>query len=154
MEQFLEIISVTLTSAVKFAAAAFLAVPYDWNYWQTLIVTAIGGIIGVFFFFYLSQWIMALISSYKNKLYFLFGINASNVASRKKVFNWRNRLIVRVVKTFGLFGIAAITPALLSIPLGTFIAARYFRDKRKVVAYLCLSVVVWAFIMSTVVVIF
>lgn len=139
-------------SAVKFVAGALMAVPFDWTYWQTLIVTALGGIIGVLFFFYFSQWVIALISSYKNKLYFLFGVNA-NDGSKKKVFNWRNRLIVRVVKTFGLFGIAAITPALLSIPLGTFIATRYFRNKRKVVAYLCVSVVVWAFILSTFVVI-
>lgn len=154
MEQFLEIISVTLTSAVKFVFAAFFAGAYDWSYWQTMLITALGGIIGVLFFFFFSQWVMKMVTAYKNKMYFLFGINAGNSTSKKKVFNWQNRLIVKVVKTFGLVGIAAITPALLSIPLGTFIATRYFRDKKKVVAYLCLSVVVWAFILSTVVVIF
>lgn len=147
MQDILEIISVAGISAVKFVLGPFLAFASGLSYWQTLIITAAGGIFGVLFFFYFSQWLAQIISSYKNQAYFLFGVNAK--PNKKKVFNWRNRMLVRVIQTFGLAGIAAITPALLSIPLGTIIAARYFRDKRKVVAYLCVSVICWSLILST-----
>lgn len=147
MQDILEIISVAGISAVKFVMGPFLALASGLTYFQTLIITAAGGIFGVLFFFYFSQWLAKVISAYKNKMYFLFGINAQT--SNKKVFNWRNRMLVRVIQTFGLAGIAAITPALLSIPLGTILAARYFRDKRKVVAYLCVSVICWSVILST-----
>ena len=153
MEEILQIIFVAIISSVKFVTAAPVALAYGLNYIQTLGITAVGGIVGVFFFFYLSQWLIAKISAYKNKLYFLFGVNAGE-PKKRKVFNWRNRMIVKVVRNFGLIGIAAITPALLSIPLGTFIAARYFRNHRKVVAYLCVSVIFWAFVFSSVVAIF
>ncbi len=147
MQDILEIISVAAISAVKFVFGPAMAFASGLTYWQTLIITAAGGIFGVLFFFYFSQWLAKIISSYKNKMYFLFGVNAE--PGKKKVFNWRNRMLVRVIQTFGLAGIAAITPALLSIPLGTFIAARYFRNKRKVVAYLCVSVICWSLILST-----
>jgi hypothetical protein len=53
-----------------------------------------------------------------------------------------------------LIGLAAITPTFLSIPLGTFLATRFFPDKRKVLIYLCASVIVWSVIVSSVVIIF
>ncbi|MBL4585585.1 MAG: hypothetical protein JKX84_00800 [Flavobacteriales bacterium] len=65
-----------------------------------------------------------------------------------------NKLIVKIKRDYGLIGLAAVTPILLSIPLGTFLAARYFDNKRKVLTYLCASVVVWSVIVSSVVIIF
>ncbi len=73
---------------------------------------------------------------------------------KKKVFTLKNKLIVRVKRDYGLIGLAAATPVLLSIPLGTFLAARYFPNPLKVISYLCASVVVWSVIVSSVVIIF
>lgn len=108
----------------------------------------IGGLIGVFFFFYLSSAIMLLISR------MAAGSDKKKPSKPKKKFTWKNKIIVHVKREYGLIGLAAITPVLLSIPLGTFLAARFFRNPRKVILYLSASVVVWSVIVSSVVIIF
>ena len=73
---------------------------------------------------------------------------------KKRVFTWKNKLIVKVKREYGLIGLAALTPTILSIPVGTFLAARYFSDQKKVISYLAASVIVWSVIVSSVVIIF
>lgn len=159
MEQLLKLLSLAFVSSLKFAASPFAALGYDLNYIQTFLTTTAGGIFGVLFFFYASKWITTTITSYKNQLFFLFGVNKRSeedelLPERKKVFTWQNKLIVITVRRFGLVGIALLTPTLLSIPVGTLIAARYFHNPRRVVGYLCASVVLWSLILSSAVVIF
>lgn len=136
-----------------------MAESYNFNFIQTFGSTTVGGILGVLFFFYGSRYITQWITTYKNQMFFLFGINRRSeedelLPERKKVFTWKNKLIVITVRRFGLVGIALLTPSLLSIPVGTLIAARYFRNPRKVVGYLCVSVVLWSLVLSSAVVIF
>lgn len=158
MEQLLKLLSLAFVSSLKFAASPFAALGYDLNYIQTFLTTTTGGILGVLFFFYGSRWIAEWVSNYQNQLFYLFGLNSRSaeeqlLPERKKIFTWKNKLIVLTVRRFGLVGIALLTPTLLSIPVGTLIAARYFRNQR-VVGYLCASVVLWSVILSSVVVIF
>ena len=54
-------------------------------------------------------------------------------------------MIVRVKNRFGLWGIAFITPPLLSIPVGTLIASSLWKNKTQVLAALVTSVVFWSF---------
>jgi hypothetical protein len=159
LEQLLKLLSLAFVSSLKFAASPFAALGYDLNYIQTFLTTTAGGIFGVLFFFYGSKYIVQWVTTYKNHLFFLFGVNKKSLEDellpeRKKIFTWKNKLIVTTVRRFGLVGIALLTPTLLSIPVGTLIAARYFRNPRKVVGYLCASVVLWSLILSSAVVIF
>jgi len=159
LDQLLKLLSLAFVSSLKFAASPFAALGYDFNYIQTFLTTTAGGIFGVLFFFYAGKWITQGVTTYKNQLFFLFGINRRSAEDellpvKKKIFTWKNKLIVSTVRRFGLVGIALLTPTLLSIPLGTLIAARYFRNQRKVVGYLCASVVLWSVILSSIVVIF
>ena len=62
----------------------------------------------------------------------------------KKHFTKANRRIIKVKHRFGLVGIAALTPVLLSIPLGAFLAERFYKDKKKVILYTAISLLVWA----------
>jgi hypothetical protein len=159
LEQLLKLLSLTFLSSLKFLLSPVIAESYNFNYIQTFLTTTTGGILGVLFFFYGSKYIVQWFITYKNQMFFLFGINRKReedelLPERKKVFTWKNKLIVITVRRFGLVGIALLTPTLLSIPVGTIIAARYFRNPRKVVGYLCASVVLWSLILSSAVVIF
>jgi prolipoprotein diacylglyceryltransferase len=57
-------------------------------------------------------------------------------------------------KKYGLWGIAILTPVLLSIPLGTFLANKYYRNKKTVLFSLTLSVVCWSIIMASIYILF
>ncbi len=140
---------VVLLSATKFVTAPITSLNIGFGYLDTLIITTIGGLMGVIFFFYVSEAIMNLLNRFQKK-----SSHKGRPTKRKKSFTWKNKLIVKIKRDYGLIGLAAVTPTLLSIPLGTFLAARFFSDKRKVLLYLSASVVVWSVIVSSVVIIF
>ena len=149
MEKILQILLVVILSATKFLTAPITSLNIGFGYLETLLITTIGGIIGVIFFYYLSTAIVFLFS----KIIGLF-VKQKAQPKVKKKFTWRNKFIVRVKRDYGLIGLAAITPTFLSIPVGTFLASRYFHDQKKVLVYLSASVVVWSVIVSSVVIIF
>lgn len=148
MEKILQILLVGILSATKFLTAPITSLNIGFGYLETLLITTIGGLVGVFFFYYLSSGIMLLISKMTSKM------SGKSAPKKKRVFTWKNKMIVKVKRDYGLIGLAAITPIFLSIPLGTFLAARFFQDQKKVLTYLAASVVVWSVIVSSVTIIF
>jgi uncharacterized oligopeptide transporter (OPT) family protein len=56
--QISHLIVVLLLSCVKFFLAIPLAVTYDFTFWQTFILSCLGGIIGVLFFAYFRKVIL------------------------------------------------------------------------------------------------
>ena len=54
--------------------------------------------------------------------------------------------MVRIKQRYGLIGIAFTTPLLLSIPVGVFLAARYYRSSKTKYLYLIGSNLVWSVI--------
>lgn len=148
MEKILQILLVIILSATKFLSAPITSLNIGFGYLETLVITTVGGLIGVVFFFYLSSAIMLLLSKIGAKW------GKKKPLKPKKKFTWKNKMIIHIKREYGLIGLAALTPTLLSIPLGTFLAARYFPDKKKVIGYLSASVIVWSVIVSSVVIIF
>lgn len=148
MEKILQILLVVLLSGTKFLTAPYTSLYMGFGYLETLIITTVGGLIGVLFFFYLSSAIMLLFQKISNRF------STKKPKKPKKKFTWKNKLIIHIKREYGLIGLAAITPTFLSIPVGTFLAARYFPDKKKVITYLSASVIVWSVIVSSVVIIF
>lgn len=65
----------------------------------------------------------------------------------KKIFTKFNRRVIRIKHRFGLTGIAILTPIFLSIPIGAFLAERFYKDKKKVILYLSISAIAWCFIL-------
>jgi hypothetical protein len=132
----IQIILTILSSSVKFAMTFPLAVmQFNFNFAETVLWTNVGGILGIYFFTYLSDKIIEWWKRTFRK-------------KRKKIFTKKNRRIVRIKQSYGLIGIALITPLLLSIPVGTFLMERYYpRSKYKIVA-LITSNIVWSVIYS------
>lgn len=148
MEKILQILLVIILSGTKFLTAPITSLNIGFGYLETLLITSIGGLLGVLFFFYLSSVLMLVISKISARW------NRKKSAKPKKKFTWKNRVIIHIKREYGLIGLAAITPIFLSIPLGTFLAARFFSNKKMVIGYLSASVVVWSVIVSSVVIIF
>jgi hypothetical protein len=140
MNEFLKILSVFLTSAIAFGKLGMptAVAVFKFDFFRIFIVAVSGGIFGNFVFTYLSAAIIRGIHNYRVK---------KNLIHRKRIFTTFNRRIVRIKQKFGLAGIAFITPMFLSTPLGAFIAERFYRNKRKVVTYLSISVVFWGLLL-------
>src|SRR3954462_15051950 len=113
-EDFLEIVSVILLSSIKFSIGGVpLAIFYKFSFIKAVTTTSVGGILGVFVFNFLSEWLIKT------------GKRIIPRNPRKKIFTWKNKLIIWIKWKMGLSGLALLTPLLLSIPFGLFLAVRY-----------------------------
>lgn len=134
-------ISVALANTIslsKMGIPAVIAV-YGNNYFLALLSSCSGAIFGTIIFTYLSAGIMKAWDNFKDKWF--------TSKHPKKVFTKSNRRIIKVKHRFGLTGIAIITPILLSIPIGAFLAERFYKEKKKVILYLSVSAIIWCFIL-------
>ena len=139
-----QIILTILFSAVKFALTFPLAIiQFKFNFIETVLWTNVGGIIGIYFFAFLSDklisWWDRTFRKSKIKI-------RKNAKTGKKVFTKKNRRIVRIKQQYGLIGIAVTTPFLLSIPVGTFLVVRYYRSVKTRFLYLIASNLFWSVI--------
>lgn len=135
-----QIISVFIACTIKLGLVGLpMAAAFKFSFLKTLLVCGAGGVCGSFAFGYLSEEILILWERLMKKLF--------PNKKKPKVFTKTNRLIVRTKKYFGIIGIAFISPLFLSIPLGSFVAVRLFRDRHKTVLYMSLSSVLWTIIL-------
>jgi hypothetical protein len=157
-----KLVQVLFISGIKFIFAPPYSFEMGFNYLQTLMTTTAGGLLGVLFFFYLSEGVLILWHKIFPAIKSIF-IKKGNVSvvpvklknrKNKPIFTWKNRFIVNLKCKWGLIGIASLTPVLLSIPLGTFLANRYYKDKRSILIYLSISVVCWSVVVSSIYVLF
>jgi len=155
-EGMLRMLGVLLVSGIKFIVAPFMSMKLGFTYSQTLVYTAVGGIAGVWFFYHLSQILLAIYHRYyTQKIYpfllrFSFLRNHFLTNKKRKIFTRKMRLLVTMRSKYGLPGIIILTPILLSIPFGTFLVITYYSNQRHILAYLAASVVCWTIVLTTI----
>jgi membrane protein YqaA with SNARE-associated domain len=123
-----EITIVFLLSAVKLMLGIISALARKFSYWEILLVCSSGGIAGTFFFFYLGREFFALWDKW---------------FPRKNIIIKRARRIINIMQKYGKAGIILLTPVVLSIPLGNFIAARFYKGDKSFITGMIASVVGW-----------
>lgn len=139
MAEFLKFVTVFLTCAFAFGKAGIptAVAVYKFNFIKVMIASWSGGIAGNIIFTYLSAGIIKAIHNYRLK---------RNLIHRRRIFTKFNRRVIRIKQRFGLAGIALITP-IIGTPVGAFLAERFFRNKRRVIVYLSLSVIFWSLLL-------
>jgi hypothetical protein len=115
---------------------------FKFNYFKAVITSCAGAIFSTVVFTYLSDVILKWWDKLKNRF-------ITNTGPKKK-FTKTNRLIIRIKHRFGLAGIAALAPFIISIPLGTFLGERFYKDKKKVILYISVSTFLWSNILYVV----
>ena len=95
------------------------------------LANIIGGIIGIVLFTYMGSYMQDyLVKTFPKR----FG----------RRFTSSNRFLVRIKQRFGLGGIAALTPIVLSIPVGVLFALALTHDKKKIMISMLMSMFFWA----------
>jgi len=122
-------LAILVVSAIKFGFVASTVVAANLGISGT-VSNMLGGIAGIFLFVQIDgiaqEW---LIRKYPNR----FG----------KKFSKRTQFLAKVKGTFGLGGIAFLTPVVLSIPVGVFFAMDLTTNKKKVIYYMLISCLFW-----------
>lgn len=138
------IILTILFSSFKFAATfPLVIIQYEFSFLETILWTNVGGILGVYFFAFLSEKLLAWWKRMFRRSNLKILEDEQQV---KKIFTRRNRRIVRIKQKYGLIGIALITPFLLSIPVGVFLVVRYYRSSKLKFLYLIAANLIWSVI--------
>ncbi len=152
-----ELIQVIIISGIKFLFAPFISIGYGFNYLETVIFTTIGGIAGLLFFYYLSKWMIRMYFRLCPVVISYFAGEEARKALQdsqcrkadRKKFTRRNKIIINIRNKYGLLGIILLTPVLLSIPIGAFLAQKYYSRRSNILVYLSLSVLMWSFFISS-----
>jgi hypothetical protein len=129
-----------------------------------------GGMIGVTIFMHLSDWIVQMWEklrqyyfSKKKKKYELFSEPVADTEDQikiryqyverkipqKKIFTRRSRRMVKIWRKYGLVGLAALTPVIFSIPIGTFFMSRLEKNRNKILFYMFISITCWSLVLTT-----
>jgi hypothetical protein len=138
-----QIILTILSSSVKFAMTfPLVIIQFKFSFIETILWTNIGGILGIYFFAFLSDKVII----WWNQTFRKKRKALKSKKKEKKTFTRKNRRIVRIKQRYGLIGIALSTPFLLSIPVGTFLVIRYYRSSRVKFAYLIGANLIWSVI--------
>jgi hypothetical protein len=133
MEAFLELFAVIAWCTFKFFIGLFTALLVGLPFYLYFPITIGSGMLGIWFYIYVWDIIMGL--WYRR-------FPKKSIEGIK--INKRLRFIVKVVNTHKLFGIALLTPVLLSVPLGAILADMLEANKSKIFFYMFVSFTSWS----------
>ena len=129
MPEVFKIILIGLLASVKYAIVVFPLLATSSRAWYLdMCIVAVGGACGVYVFTYLG----AIISKYFEQFHF-FRLKFKNL-----------RKFIRIKNSYGLIGIAFLSPVLISIPIGCIISASFEHDKNKIIRLQLMSVIFWS----------
>jgi len=122
--------SLFLASTVKFMFAPLGGIPLKLSFMETYLSCVAGALTTATVFFYGSEYfIIRSIRRQESKIQ--KAIASGKKIPTKKKFTFANKLIVRIKKAFGIYGICLWAPLFLSIPGGSIVSAKFYgKDKR------------------------
>ncbi|MDY0101562.1 MAG: hypothetical protein RBS07_01410 [Lentimicrobium sp.] len=149
-------LAILLISAVKFLFAAPASYLLGYSYIHTFLNIFFGGLLGVMIFYFAGKVILYFIRFHLplmvRAFYEISGLGRDKKRLKYTSGNYssrRNRWIVRIRRRFGYTGLIILTPVLFSIPVGTFLALKYFSRRKNLLFMLSLSVFVWSLVLAS-----
>ncbi len=131
-------LAVFATSMIKFIGGPLLGAGSGIGFVETIALTFFGMMTSVILF---STFIG---DRFKNWL-------ANTIYKNKKVFSTKSRRIVKVWRSYGLQGVAFLTPILFSPIVGTLIAASFGETRKRIFIYMMVSAIFWSVLLSTII---
>lgn len=117
-----------LLSSTKFLLGIGAVYLTNFSFVEAVIFTSIGGILGVLFYLFLFHQIIKFTQKKGPKI---------------KFSKWR-RFMIRIKQKGGLWGVAALTPILLSIPLGIALSLSLQVNKKNIALAHIICVLFWS----------
>jgi len=143
--ELIQALSVVLTAMVKFLFAGLLSFSLGFDLWITMGLTALGGCIGVIVFYFSGSW---LVEWFRQRYVRRRDRFLAEGRMPVRIFTRTNRWIVRVKHGYGFWGLAVVGPPILSIPVVSVLAAKYFRHDRRTLPVMLTAVLIWSVVLS------
>jgi membrane protein DedA with SNARE-associated domain len=130
----LKVVSVYFSCMVKFILGPLGGYAAGLPLVATILVTVAGMMTVVFLFTFFGNWI-------RDKVF-------SRLFKKRKKFSQGNRRFVGIWKKYGLVGVAALTPVILTPIGGTLLAVSSGSPKEKIIFYMFISASAWSIVFS------
>ena len=142
----LKILGWLLFSAVKFLIApASIYIVGNYSFSETILISIGGGWLGVFCFYYFGKFFFRFYE-------WIFNRFRTGFKKPKRRMTKLNRYIINLKNhRLGLILLALITPSVISIPLGSILASKYFSHDKRVLPFFFAAVIFWAFVLTSLV---
>lgn len=156
----LKILHIIILASVKYILTLPYAMLIGVEYKYAILSVLAGGIGGFLLFFYMSKPLTRSFNKLRPQICRLVPLQIKHrfqlfcnhqIKKPGKRFTRKKRFMVRVKTTYGLWGIIIATPVILTIPIGAFLANKYYGRRKYIVPYMILSIVGWAVVLSGVV---
>lgn len=140
-------ITVFLLSTFKFMFAPFTGVLLKLSFLETFLICAIGGTFSAAIFFYSSEYfiVRSIVNKRKRKEE---ALAQGLIWLEKPKFTKTNKFIVKMKRTFGIYGICFWAPFFLSVPIGTIVTAKFYGKLKKSYPLIVLGMFLNSLIMS------
>ena len=132
MGDLLGILFIILSCMTKFFFGLVGLMGTDLGFVPSIIVSNTLGMIGTFAFASFSQQLIKLFNPKRKK-------NPNKIKINKRM-----RRIVKIRNAHGLAGVAFLTPILLTIPVGTFVAMTIEKSKKRIFVHMLVSFLFWS----------
>ncbi|MCG9909656.1 MAG: hypothetical protein MH137_00015 [Flavobacteriales bacterium] len=134
-----------LLCSVKFGMAFLPTIRlHGFSFGESVLFGITAGLLGNLVFIYAGDLINRLIERIAERL------RKNKPKKFKKKITKSSRRMVLIKAKYGLPGIAFLTPLFLSIPVGNFLAVRYFKNKKLILVYMMASVTAWTVFFSAI----
>ena len=137
-------------STFKFMYAPIYGRGVGFSFWETCLVTFLGGAAMAIFSYFLAGYFIARAA--KKRLHKrLEALYNNEVYIDPKKFTFTNKMIVKVKRTIGILGITFYVPFFLSVPLGTIVVAKFYANRRMTLPLILIGLAKNAFITTSIV---
>ncbi len=128
--------SVYLPSMLKFILGPISGALGQLNFFVTVIATTAGMMTVVLALTYFGSFFQKLMNRF---------------FPNRKRFSERNERFAAIMKKYGLAGVAALTPLLLTPIGGTLLAVSLVGNREKIIVYMLISASFWSFVFTGVI---
>ena len=138
--EILEIAFIYLLSTLKFIFGPTLGYAAGLSLFTTIVITVLGMMTSVVLFTYMGSLLRDRV--------------IRKLMRRRRTFSKKSRRMIRIWKKYGEWGVAALTPVIFTPIGGTVLLTSFGSRKKRILAYMLVSAIFWAIIISGVIYIF
>ena len=131
LELIIKVITIVLLTGVKFLFGPTLGYAAGFPLWATITISIVGMMLSVVAFTYVGDFL-------RNRIFKPF-------LRKRKLFNRRNRILVKIWRKYGVIGVALLTPVLFTPIPGTIVLTSFNTPHSKIVYSMLLSAIFWSF---------
>ena len=134
----LPIMVVLFWASTKFMVGYGFVFYYNFSFINSILLTVSGGMLGVLIF----SFIYSFFSIWKQRVF-------PSKTPKKFTINRKKRMLVKIKNSYGLAGIAFLTPVFLTVPVGTMVANAFYKNKSKVFSYMFFAFTFWSVLFAS-----